>query len=124
MEKKSILLVEDIYFNQILIESMLQEWGYNVVLAGQGAEALECIKKDNFSLIILDLMMPVMDGFKFLEEKNNMGNNVPVVVLSARNDMESIEKALKLGAIDFIIKPFNSSDLENKVKAFLEEKRA
>ena len=124
MEKKSILLVEDIYFNQILIESMLQEWGYNVVLAGQGAEALECIKKENFSLIILDLMMPVMDGFKFLEEKNNLGNNVPVVVLSARNDMESIEKALKLGAIDFIIKPFNSSDLENKVKAFLEEKRA
>lgn len=124
MDKKKILLVEDIYFNQVLIESMLVEWGYEVQLASDGAEALELIKSNDFSLIILDLMMPVMDGFMFLEEKNKLGIHAPVVVLSARNDMESIERALKLGALDFITKPFNSSDLENKVRAFLARESA
>lgn len=124
MIKKKILLVEDIYFNQILIESMLVEWGYEVQLANDGADALEYIKKEDYHLIILDLMMPVMDGFRFLEEKNILKIQSPVVVLSARSDMESIDRALKLGAIDFITKPFNSSDLENKVKGIFKRQSA
>jgi DNA-binding response OmpR family regulator len=60
-----------------------------------------------------------MDGFRFLEEKNNLGNTTPVIVLSARTDHESINRALKLGVKDYITKPFNSSDFENKIKNFL-----
>ncbi len=117
MKDFKVLLVEDIYFNQVLIESMLVEWGCAVTIANQGAEALSHMKNESFDLIILDLMMPVMDGFSFLEEKKRLGISIPVVVLSARNDFPSIDRALKLGALDFITKPFNSSDFENKIKA-------
>ncbi|MFP4555456.1 MAG: response regulator [Bacteroidales bacterium] len=119
MAAKKILLVEDIYFNQILIESLLVEWGYSVVIADNGSVALNMLQAETPDLIVLDLMMPVMDGFKFLEEKNGKRDKTPVIVLSARSDMESIQRAIGLGANDYITKPFNSSDLENKVKVFL-----
>lgn len=119
MAAKKILLVEDIYFNQILIESLLVEWGYSVITGDNGSVALDMMQGENPDLIVLDLMMPVMDGFKFLEAKAELGIKTPVVVLSARSDMESIQRALSLGANDYITKPFNSSDLENKLKVFL-----
>lgn len=119
MASNKILLVEDIYFNQILIESLLIEWGYQVIIVDDGAEALDEMIVEKPNLIILDLMMPVMDGYQFLEAKNKLGDKTPVVVLSARSDLESINKAIKLGAKDFITKPFNSTDLENKIKVFL-----
>ncbi|MDY0198119.1 MAG: response regulator [Tenuifilaceae bacterium] len=119
MASNKILLVEDIYFNQILIESLLIEWGYQVIIVDDGAEALDEMIVEKPNLIILDLMMPVMDGFQFLEEKNKLGDKTPVVVLSARSDIESINKALKLGAKEYITKPFSTSDLEDKISAFL-----
>jgi DNA-binding response OmpR family regulator len=119
MASNKILLVEDIYFNQILIESLLIEWGYQVIIVDDGAEALDEMIVEKPNLIILDLMMPVMDGFQFLEEKNKLGDKTPVVVLSARSDLESINRALKLGAKEFITKPFSTSDLEDKISAFL-----
>jgi CheY-like chemotaxis protein len=115
-----ILLVEDIYFNQVLIQSLLTDWGYDVILAENGSEALAKMQSEKPNLIVLDLMLPIMDGFKFLEEKRNIGINTPVIVLSARNDMESINKAISLGAVDYITKPFNSNDLSNKLEAFLQ----
>ncbi|HPF93097.1 MAG TPA: response regulator [Tenuifilaceae bacterium] len=119
MASKKILLVEDIYFNQILIESLLVEWGYQVIIVDDGAQALDEMIVEKPDLIILDLMMPVMDGFQFLEEKNKLRDETPVVILSARTDMDSINRALKLGAKDYITKPFNSNDLENKISVFL-----
>ncbi len=119
MASKKILLVEDIYFNQILIESLLVEWGYQVIIVDDGAQALDEMIVEKPDLIILDLMMPVMDGFQFLEEKNKLRDETPVVILSARSDMESINRALNLGAKDYITKPFNSNDLENKISVFL-----
>lgn len=116
-----ILLVEDIYFNQVLIQSLLTDWGYDVILAENGSEALAKMQSEKPNLIVLDLMLPIMDGFKFLEEKRNIGINTPVIVLSARNDMESINKAISLGAVDYITKPFNSNDLSNKLEAFLQK---
>lgn len=117
-----ILLVEDIYFNQILMESLLADWGYAVVIAHNGAEGLEAIEKETFDLIILDLMMPVMDGFEFLKKKNKKKNTSPVLIVSARHDLDSIEQALSFGANDYITKPFNSIDLENKIKSLLNSK--
>lgn len=119
MASNKILLVEDIYFNQILIESLLDEWGYQVIIVDDGAEALDEMIVEKPDLIILDLMMPVMDGFQFLEAKNKLGDKTPVVVLSARSDSDSINRALKLGAKDYITKPFSASDLENKIRVFL-----
>ena len=119
MTSKRILLVEDIYFNQMLIESLLIEWGHEVAIDDNGSLALKRLETEEFDLIILDLMMPIMDGFKFLETKGKSNNKIPVLVLSARSDMESIKKALELGAVDYVTKPFNASDLENKVKVLL-----
>ncbi len=121
METVKILFVEDIYYNQVLVESILSDWGYKVVLAQDGNRALSILESEKFDLIVLDLMLPIMDGFKFLEEKKKLNINTPVIVLSARTDLESIRRALSLGAIDYITKPFNYSDLQNKIRAFINE---
>lgn len=119
MASKKILLVEDLYYNRVLIETLLSGWGYQVINADDGAQALDEMIVEKPDLIILDLMMPVMDGFKFLEQKDKMGINTPVIVLSARTDPESINKALTLGAKDYITKPFDSDDLASIIKNHL-----
>jgi CheY-like chemotaxis protein len=120
MATKHILLVEDVYYNQVLIESLLIDWGYTVSIVKNGEEALCSLKDEVFDLIVLDIMMPVMDGFTFLEEMSKAKIDLPVVILSARNDMKSIQKALELGAKDYVAKPFNSYDLRNKIALYLD----
>ncbi len=122
MSTNKVLLIEDIYFNQILMESLLSDWGYVATIAHNGAEGIMAIEKENFDLIVLDLMMPVMDGFEFLKRKKDKKDKTPVLIVSARHDMESIERALSFGATDYITKPFNSIDLENKIKSILNSK--
>jgi two-component system response regulator MprA len=121
MTAKKILLVEDVYYNQVLIESLIISWGFEVDIVKDGVQALKALELEKPDLIILDLMMPVMDGFKFLEEKKRTGDTTTVLVVSARKDLESIQRALLLGANDYITKPFNTFDLENKVRILLAE---
>lgn len=123
MQTNRILLVEDIYFNQILMESLLADWGYSVKIVHNGAEGIEAIEKETFDLIILDLMMPVMDGFDFLKGKKEIKNTSLVLIVSARHDIESIERALSLGASDYMTKPFNSIDFENKIKLLINKSK-
>ena len=118
MEKIKILLVEDAYINQILIDNILSEIGYEVIIAGNGLQALKEIEKSKPNLLILDLMMPIMDGFTFLK-KVKKPFDFPILAVTARNDYESIEKAIKLGVSDYLIKPFNSNDLANKIERLL-----
>ncbi len=122
MDTKSILLVEDVYYNQVLVESLLADWGYAVDIVKNGAEALEIMKTKTYDLIVLDIMMPVMDGFKFLEVKKIANDKTLVIILTARNDIKSIQRALELGANDYVSKPFNSIDFRNKVSLLLEKK--
>lgn len=119
MVAKSILLVEDVYYNQVLVESLLVDWGYTVDIVKNGEEALDRLKVKSFDLIVLDIMMPIMDGFTFLDEKKKVDDKTPVIILTARNEMKSIQKALELGANDYVAKPFNSFDLRNKVAILL-----
>jgi CheY-like chemotaxis protein len=123
MGPKHLLFVEDVYYNQVLIESLLIDWGYTVSIVKNGKEALSILEKERFDLIVLDIMLPVMDGYTFLDEKRKVGNPTPVIVLSARNDPKSILKALELGAIDYVCKPFNSFDLRNKIHIFFKEQQ-
>lgn len=113
--KGNVLLVEDIYINQLVVESFLVEAGFTVKVVNDGEEAIESLNSSTPDIIILDLMMPVMDGFSFLAEIKGR-TNFPILVVSARSDYESIEKAIELGASDYLIKPFNSKDLINKVE--------
>lgn len=114
MSKGKILLVDDLYTNQILILTLLQDEGYEVSAVGNGQEAIDTIQKQSPDLLILDLMMPVMDGFTLLKKLKGEVK-FPIIILTARSDYESLEKAFELGAVDYIIKPFNLNDLINKV---------
>ncbi len=115
MNKCKILLVEDIYINQLMVETFLVDSGFEVKIVDDGEMALEAIKQEIPDLIILDLMMPVMDGFTLLEHLKGK-YTLPIIVVSARSDFDSIEKAIQMGAADYLIKPFNPTDLINKVE--------
>lgn len=120
METKRILIVEDSYSIQLLIETILADCGYTLAIASNGEQALKEIQNQKPDLLILDIMMPVMDGFSLLE-KVQKPLEYPILVVSAKSDHGSIDRAMQLGATDYIIKPFNTSNLINKVKALLND---
>ncbi|MGE0077426.1 MAG: response regulator [Bacteroidales bacterium] len=118
MNKKKIVIVEDSYIIQLLIQTILVDYGYDLKFFYNGKDVLPTLKNDPPDLLILDIMMPVMDGFTLLEQIKT-GNNYPILIVTARTDYTSIEKAMELGASDYLIKPFNAIDLINKVERLL-----
>ena len=119
--KVKILVVEDIYFNQILIEALLTDWGFHTIVASNTVEALDMLKTEKPDLVILDLMLPGSDGFSFLKEKNSMSNQTPVIVISAKTDKNTINKAKDLGVAEYLTKPYNSYDLKNKLNIYFNQ---
>tara|TARA_B100001057_G_scaffold153619_1_gene153717 strand:+ start:358 stop:1062 length:705 start_codon:yes stop_codon:yes gene_type:complete len=121
-EKKKILIVEDDYnFGNILKDYLILN-DYFVVLAKNGIEGLEKYNKENFDLCILDVMMPFKDGFtlgKEIREKNEM---IPLFFLSAKTLKEDVLRGFKIGADDYLTKPFDSEVLLAKIKAILNRK--
>lgn len=120
-QKKKILVVEDVYFNQILIEAHLSDWGFTTILTSNTAEAIEAIISERPNIVILDLMLPGTDGFHFLKEMRSMNNHIPVIVLSAKTDKETLKKANEFGVADYITKPYDSIDLKNKLNYHLSQ---
>ena len=94
---------------------------YNVLLAANGSEALELLKKQSIQLIISDVMMPVMDGFALLQQvKSDIEfSHIPVILLTAKNTMQSRLEGLELGADDYIMKPFDPKEMVARVRAVL-----
>lgn len=84
--------------------------------AANGVEALEAVKRCDPSLIITDLKMPQMDGIEMLEHLRQMGNNVYVIILTAYDSFNYVQTALRLGAVDYLLKPFHDGDLEKAVQ--------
>lgn len=122
MESRKILLVEDSRIIQLLIQTVLCDYGYELKFVSNGQEALAELNKQKPDLLILDIMMPVMDGFVLLD-KLEKPFTFPILIVSARADYESIGKAMELGADDYLIKPFNSANLINKVEGLLNPQR-
>jgi DNA-binding response OmpR family regulator len=122
-EKKKILIVEDDYnFGNILKDYLILN-DYFVVLAKNGIEGMEKYNKENFDLCILDVMMPFKDGFtlgKEIREKNEM---IPLFFLSAKTLKEDVLRGFKIGADDYLTKPFDSEVLLAKIKAILNRKK-
>ena len=117
-EKFSILVVEDDAMNRELLSHRLQNDGFLVSEAVDGVEAMELNKIENFDLIILDLNMPRMNGFEFLEWMHNSEHerDTKIIVLSAENNRDSVVTALTLGANDYIVKPASNVELLNRVR--------
>ena len=113
-----ILIVDDSTTNQVLLEAILQEEGYETVTAFSAKEAFKLVEKHKPKLILLDLLMPEVSGFDFLKElKGNKSiSSIPVIVVSAVGSRENIDICMQYGAADFISKPIDIALFLNKVK--------
>ena len=103
---KKVLLIEDSDFVRATFLNVLTAGGFQVVVAKEGQEGIVAVTKEKPDLILLDLMMPVMDGFKvlsFLKSDPKIAD-IPVIVLSGKGNSEEIQKAISLGAKDFLVK--------------------
>lgn len=118
-EKSKILLVEDDTNLGQVLKNYLELHDYVVELCRDGILGLAAFKREKFDLCILDVMMPNMDGFTLAEEIRNLDIDVPLFFLSARNMKEDIVNGYKLGADDYITKPFDSDVLLLKIQAIL-----
>jgi two-component system, sensor histidine kinase and response regulator len=116
-EDYTILAVDDVLDNILLLKALLHRAKYNVISAMSGVEALAKVKNDNPDLMLLDIMMPEMDGFEVLRQLREMPDheNMPVIMLTALHGQDDIIKAFNLGATDFIMKPFKYEDLVSRV---------
>ena len=119
MDKQRILLVEDDENLGYVIQDLLSMNGYKVHLARDGKEGLLFFNKTTYDLCLIDVMMPKKDGFELAEDIKKVNNSVPLVFLTARNQKEDKIKGLKLGADDYITKPFDSDEFLLRVKAIL-----
>jgi DNA-binding response OmpR family regulator len=115
---EDILIVDDEYLYQQLLRINLQREGYNVSAASDGLEALELLGKKEFSLIILDIMMPRLDGITTCERIRQF-SNTPIIVLTARGDERDRVRGLNAGADDYVVKPFSADELLARVRAVL-----
>ncbi|MGD2034393.1 MAG: response regulator [Bacteroidales bacterium] len=118
-----ILVVDDSTTNVVLLEAILDEKGYRIETALNATEAYNLIKRETPDLILLDLLMPKISGFDFLEEirKNSKTKNTPVIVVSALTDEENVNRIMKMGAIDFVKKPIDLQYLVDRVEQVLEK---
>jgi signal transduction histidine kinase len=120
-----LLIVDDNAGNRDVLRRRLERQGYAVDEACDGREALEALASGDFDLVLLDIMMPVMDGFEVLARMraDRRLSVVPVVVISALDDMEGIVRAIESGAEDYLFKPFDPVLLRARIGALLEKRR-
>lgn len=114
MERKVVVVVDDTDEIRALIAETLTEEGYSVVLAANGAEALTIVESTEPALILLDLNMPVLDGWGFAQTLAERALNIPIVILTAAGN--AARHAKDLGAVGYIGKPFALDDLLSTVK--------
>lgn len=121
--KASILLVEDEEHLQDALKLNLELEGYEVTTAGDGSSALKAVENEYFDLIIMDVMMPEMDGISATESIRLRKNDVPILILSAKNSSSDKVLGLKKGADDYLTKPFNLEELLLRVEKLIEKNK-
>jgi len=122
--RPKILIVDDEPFNISVLEQELDDLDYDTSSAANGQAALDMVATDSPDLVLLDIMMPVMDGFAVLArlKASPATRDIPVIVISANNDMPSVVRGIKQGAEDYLPKPFDPVLLEARISACLEKK--
>jgi len=119
--KARILVVDDEMLNRTLLSTSLEEAGYHVETAKDGQQALQMLGAQSFDAVLLDLIMPRMDGYEVLAEmkRQPLLRRIPVIVISSMDEMESIVRCIEMGATDYLAKPFNPILLHARIRASL-----
>lgn len=113
----TVLIVDDVPTNVMLVQAILKKEGYTLLTTDSGAKALRLAQDKHPNLILLDIMMPEMDGYEVLQhlKSNPDTNDIPVIIMSALSDMQSIVKGYQLGATEYVTKPFQREELVKRV---------
>ena len=122
----ALLVVDDNEDNLYTLTRRLKRQGYDdVTTAEHGRQALELMAARDFDLVLLDVMMPEMDGYEVLEtmKADPALRGIPVVMISALDELDSVVRCVDLGAEDYLTKPFNPAHLRDRVRACLEKKQ-
>jgi signal transduction histidine kinase len=121
-----ILVVDDNARNRDMLSRRLQRQGYNVEVAEDGRKAIEVVRAQPFDLVLLDIMMPELDGYQVLQQlkDDEALSNIPVIMISALDEMDSVVRCIEMGAEDYLPKPFNPTLLKARISACLEKKNA
>lgn len=121
----NILVVDDNDANREILSRRLKQQGYRIVMAENGYRALEQLERASFDLVLLDVMMPGMDGHEVLRriKSDSKLRHIPVLIISANTELDSVIKCIERGAEDYLSKPFNPTLLKARIGAILEKQR-
>jgi DNA-binding response OmpR family regulator len=122
--KPKILLVEDDPNLSLVLQDYLEMMNYDITLCRNGKEGLQTFRNESYNLCILDIMMPVMDGFTLAEEIKKINESIPIVFLTAKSLKEDRIRGFRLGCDDYIMKPFSTEELSLRIQAILKRCQA
>src|SRR5215211_3242216 len=119
-QTSKVLIVDDEPFNVDYLQQALEDSNYQLITAFNGREALDKIHSGQPDLVLLDLIMPVLDGFAVLAEikADSLLRDIPVIIIASEHDSKSVVKGIKQGAEDYLTKPVNADLLIQKVKEY------
>ena len=114
-----LLIVEDDQQLQQMFIRILNKHGYSAVGVSNGQLALDALDKDYFDLIITDIMMPEMDGFELVQQLRDVGNKIPILMITAKDAFDDMSLGFRYGVDDYMVKPININEMVLRVKALL-----
>jgi PleD family two-component response regulator len=126
MKKNKILIVDDNMNNVQVLAGILENNGFDLEFALNGPDALQWLEDEHFDLVLLDIMMPVMDGFevcRIIRDKEKT-HEIPIIFLTAKTDRESLMRGFKCGGNDYLSKPYDQGELLARVNTHLELKQS
>ncbi len=123
MDKQRILVIDDEAIVRVSCDRVLGPEGYDVELTSRGDEALRRLDAERFDLVLTDLKMPDMDGLEVLKKIKEKWPHIPVIIITGYGTISTAVQAIKLGAYEYIEKPFNPEDILSAVKRSLEDKK-
>ena len=123
MESKPILIVDDEKNIRMTLSQSLESLGMETDMAGNGEEALAKLKEKDFGLILLDIRMPGMDGMEVLRQVREVRPDIRIIMITAYGTIESAVEAMKLGAVDFLQKPFDPAEIRELVSRVLNREK-
>src|SRR6266568_3183212 len=123
MQRDRILIVDDESDIALILKLKLEDAGYATVRARDGVEALECLDRESFALMLLDIKMPKLDGIEVLVRAQVDHRDVAVIMMTAHGSEDIAVEAMKKGAVDYVSKPFSTEDILKKVDRALQFNR-